>query len=41
MINPSNIKIGLKVKIDILGNKFDASIIEESPYDPENEKLKA
>ena len=41
MINPSNIKIGLKVKIDILGKKFDASIIEESPYDPENEKLKA
>ena len=41
MINPSNIKIGMKVKIDILGNKFDASIIEESPYDPENEKLKA
>ena len=41
MIHPSNIKIGLKVKIDILGNKFDASIIEESPYDPENEKLKA
>jgi dimethylglycine dehydrogenase len=41
MIHPLNIKIGLKVKIDILGNKFDASIIEESPYDPENEKLKA
>ena len=41
MINPSNIKIGLKVKIDILGKKFHASIIEESPYDPENEKLKA
>ena len=41
MINPLNIKIGMKVKIDILGNKFDASIIEESPYDPENEKLKA
>ena len=41
MINPSNIKIGLKLKIDILGEKFDASIIEESPYDPENEKLKA
>ena len=41
MINPSNIKIGLKVKIDILGNKFDASIIKESPYDPENKKLKA
>ena len=41
MINPSLIQVGLKVKIDILGNKYDASIIEESPYDPKNEKLRA
>ena len=41
MINPSLIKIGLKVKIDILGSKYDASIINESPYDPSNEKLRA
>ena len=40
MINPSLIKIGLKVKIDILGTKYDASIINESPYDPSNEKLR-
>ncbi len=41
MINPSLIKIGLKVKIDILGTKYDASIINDSPYDPSNEKLRA
>ena len=41
MINPSSIKTGLKVKIDILGTKYDASIINESPYDPSNEKLRA
>ncbi len=41
MINPSLIKLGLKVKIDILGTKYDASIINESPYDPSNEKLRA
>ena len=41
MINPSLIKTGLKVKIDILGTKYDASIINESPYDPSNEKLRA
>ena len=41
MINPSLIKIGLKVKIDILGTKYDALIINESPYDPSNEKLRA
>ena len=41
MINPSLKKTGLKVKIDILGTKYDASIINESPYDPSNEKLRA
>ena len=41
MINPSLIKTGLKVKIDILGTKYDASIINDSPYDPSNEKLRA
>ena len=41
MINPSLIKTGLKVKIDILGTKYDASIINESPYDASNEKLRA
>ena len=41
MINPSLIKTGLKVKIDILGTEYDASIINESPYDPSNEKLRA
>ena len=41
MINPSLIKIGLNVKIDILGTKYDASIINESPYDPSNEKIRA
>ena len=41
MINPSLIKIGLKVKIDILGTKYDALMINESPYDPSNEKLRA
>ena len=41
MINPSLIKTGLKVKIDILGTKYDASIINESPYDPSNKKLRA
>ncbi len=41
MIEPSLIKIGLKVTIDILGKIFNASIIEESPYDPKNNKLRS
>ena len=41
MIEPSLIKIGLKVTIDILGKIFNASIIEESPYDPQNNKLRS
>ena len=41
MIEPSLIKIGLKVTIDILGKIFNASIIEESPYDSQNKKLRS
>ena len=32
---------GQKLKIDILGKMHDATILDESPYDPENKLLKA
>ena len=41
MVKPELVKVGKKLKIDILGTKYDASIINESPYDPSNEKLRA
>ena len=41
MVNPNIANIGQKLKIDILGKIHDATIIEESPYDPENKLLRA
>jgi len=29
------------LKIDILGKMYDATILEESPYDPENKLIRA
>jgi len=29
------------LKIDILGKMYDATVLDESPYDPENNLLKA
>lgn len=41
MVPPALAAIGTKFVIDILGKRFDAQIIEESPFDPDNEKLRA
>ena len=29
------------IEIEILGSRFPASVVGESPYDPDNEKLRA
>ena len=34
-------EIGTGLEIEILGELFKATVIEESPYDPQNEKLRA
>ena len=34
-------EIGTGLEIKILGDLFKATVIEESPYDPQNEKLLA
>ena len=41
MVPPALAGIGTKFTIDILGKPYDAEIIEESPFDPNNEKLRA
>ena len=41
MIKPDLANIGQKLKIDILGKMHDATVLEESPYDPENKLLRA
>ncbi len=41
MVKPELANVGQKLKIDILGEKFDATILNESPYDPDNKLLRA
>ena len=41
MVKPELANVGQKLKIEILGEKYDATILDESPYDPENNLLRA
>ena len=41
MVKPELATTGQKLKIDILGKIHDATILDESPYDPENKLLRA
>ena len=41
MVKPEFATTGQKLQIDILGKMHDATILEESPYDPENKLLRA
>ena len=41
MVTPSIATTGQKLKIDILGKMYDATVLEESPYDPENKLIRA
>ena len=41
MVKPDIATTGQKLKIDILGKMYDATVLEESPYDPENKLLRA
>jgi dimethylglycine dehydrogenase len=34
-------EVGTELEIDILGNRYPCRVVEESPYDPKNEKLRA
>ena len=41
MVEPNIATTGQKLKIDILGQMYDVTVLEESPYDPENNLLRA
>ena len=41
MVKPELGNVGQKLKVEILGEKHDATILDESPYDPENKLLRA
>ena len=41
MVKPDLANVGEKLKVDILGTMYEATILEESPYDVENKLLRA
>ena len=41
MVKPDLAHVGQKLKVDILGTMYDVTIMNESPYDPENKLLRA
>jgi len=41
MVGPDHTEVGTGLEIDILGTVHRCTVIEESPYDPENERLRA
>ena len=41
MVRPEVAGIGTELKMDILGTSHRVTVIEESPFDPENERLRA
>ncbi len=41
MVRPDLSETGTELEMDILGTRHKVTVIEESPYDPQNEKLRA
>jgi dimethylglycine dehydrogenase len=41
MLRPEFAELGTELEMDILGKLHKVTVIQESPYDPENEKLRA
>lgn len=41
MVKPDLAEPGTELEIEILGDRYEATVLEESPYDPKNERLRA
>jgi dimethylglycine dehydrogenase len=41
MVRPDLAEHGQKLEISILGKRYPATVVEESPFDPSNERLRA
>jgi len=41
MVKPEHASVGDKLQVDILGEMYEATVIEESPYDSKNNLLRA
>ena len=40
MVDPAYCEVGQNLEMDILDKKHRVTVIEDSPYDPNNEKLR-
>ena len=41
MVTPALAAVGTELEIEILGKIYQATVVDESPYDPSNAKLRA
>ncbi len=41
MVKPEHARLGTELEIGILGKNHQATVIPESPFDPENHRLRA
>ncbi len=41
MVSPELAAVGTQLEIIVLGERYHATVIEESPFDPKNERLRA
>jgi dimethylglycine dehydrogenase len=41
MVRPDLATVGTELMIDVLDQRLQATILEESPYDPDNQRLRA
>ena len=40
-VSPEHSAIGTRLKVKMLGELWDAEIVQDSPYDPKNETIRA
>ena len=41
MVPPNLGDLGTELEVTVLGKRYKATVIEESPFDPKNERLRA
>jgi dimethylglycine dehydrogenase len=41
MVKPEHANVGDKLQVDILGEMYEATVLDESPYDSKNNLLRA
>jgi len=41
LVRPDLAEVGVELEIEILGERYSATVVEESPYDPGNAALRS